>query len=56
MRQLRTCYLTLMYKEKRVCKFFVVPRSGSALLGMPDTEILAVLTKLRNNRQAVDIR
>ena len=34
-----------MYKEKqKICKFFVVPVSGPALLGMPDVDNWGVLT------------
>ena len=43
-RQLGTCYLTLMHKEKqKVCKAFIVPGSGMALLGMLNVETLGVL-------------
>ena len=39
------CYLTLKHKEKqKVCRFFVVPQNSPALLDMPDTETLGVLT------------
>ena len=44
-RQIRTCYLTLIHKKKQmVCKVFVVPESGPALLSIPDKETLGVLT------------
>ena len=43
-RQLGTCYLTLMHKEKENdCKFFIVQDSSLAVLGMPDIDNLDVL-------------
>ena len=39
------CYLTITHKEKqKVCKFFIVPRGGRAMLGMSNIETLGVLT------------
>ena len=44
-RHIGTCYLTLMHQEKqKVCRFFVVPGSSAALLGMLDIETLGMLT------------
>ena len=44
-RQLGTCYLTLMHKDKqKVCKFLVVQERYPALLSIPDVETLGVLT------------
>ena len=39
--QLGTCVVIINYKDnKKKCEFFVVPRNGQALLGMPDTVAL----------------
>ena len=42
--QLGTCMVTINFKdiEKR-CVFFVVPRNGQVLLGMPDTGALTII-------------
>ena len=29
--------------NKEKCRFFVVPRNGQALLGMPDTDVLNII-------------
>ena len=36
--------MTTRYKDKhKVCRFFVVPRGGPVLMGMPDVEMLDFL-------------
>ena len=43
--QSATCGVTIYQKNKeKFCRFFMVSRNGQALLGMPDTETLEVLT------------
>ena len=32
----------------KVCSFFIVPRNGQALLGMPDIKTLGILTSNNN--------
>ena len=42
--QLGTCTLIIYYKDnKKKCEFFVVPRNGQELLGMPDTATLNII-------------
>ena len=42
--QLGTCVVIINYKDnKNKCEFFVVPRNGQALLGMPDTATLNII-------------
>ena len=42
--QLSVCTVKLRHKDKVVrCKFFVLPRDGPVLLGMPDKELLGIL-------------
>ena len=44
MMQLGTCVVTIDYKDnKKKCEFFVVPRNGQVLLGMPDTAGLNII-------------
>ena len=38
------CTVIINYKDnKKKCEFFVVPRNGQALLGMPDTAALSII-------------
>ena len=42
--QLGTCKVMIKHKNNRKkCQFFVVPGSGQALLGMPDTDALQII-------------
>ena len=42
--QLETCAVIIGYKDnKKKCDFFVVPRNGQVLLGMPDTAALKII-------------
>ena len=42
--QLGTCIVTINFKDiKKRCMFFVVPRNGQMLLGMPDTAALQII-------------
>ena len=42
--QLGTCLVELGHKNNmRKCRFFVVPRNGQAMLGMPDIDTLNIL-------------
>ena len=42
--QLGMCIVIITYKNnKKKCEFFVVPRNGQALLGMPDTAALNII-------------
>ena len=42
--QLGTCMVFIDYKDnKKKCEFFVVPRNGQVLLGMPDTVALKII-------------
>ena len=44
MAQLGTCAVIINYKDnKKKCEFFVVPRNGQVLLGMPDTASLNII-------------
>ena len=42
--QLGTCAVIINYKDnKKKCEFFVVPKNGQMLLGMPDTAALNII-------------
>ena len=42
--QLGSCIVEIEYKNnKKKCRFFVVPRNGQALLGMPDWDVLNII-------------
>ena len=41
--QLGVCSVMIRHKNK-LCSFFVVPGGGLSLLGMPDIEILGILS------------
>ena len=42
--QLGTCRVEVDHKNnKEKCRFFAVPGSGQALLGMPDTDVLNII-------------
>ena len=39
------CRVKIEHNDKhKICNFFVVPGNGQALLGMPDIELLNILT------------
>ena len=39
------CKLKLIHNERqKICKFFVVPDSGTAVLGMPDIDKLGIIS------------
>ena len=43
--QLGTCAVIIDYKDNtKKCEFFVVPRNGQLLLGMPDTVALKIIS------------
>ena len=42
---LGTCTVKIEHKNKnKMCKFFVVPGNGQALLGMPDIDVLNIIS------------
>ena len=42
--QLGMCMVIIDHKDnKKKCEFFVVPRNGQVLLGMPDTTALKII-------------
>ena len=42
--QLGVCVVIIYYRNNRKkCEFFVVPRNGQALLGLPDTAALNII-------------
>ena len=41
--QLRMRTITVEHNNEKICRFFVVPRNGQALLGMPDTDALNII-------------
>ena len=52
--QLGTCMVIIYYKDKKKkCEFFVVPRNGQVLLGMPDTAALNVSNLNIDSTEAV---
>ena len=52
--QLGTCTVTINFKNiKKRCGFFVVPRNGQALLGMPYTAVLKIININIDSIQAV---
>ena len=52
--QLGTCMVTIDFKDnKKRCEFFVVPRNGQALLGMPDTAALQIINLNIDSIQAM---
>ena len=52
--QLGTCAVTINFKNiKKRCVFFVVPRNGQALLGMPNTAALKIININIESIQAV---
>ena len=47
--------VTINFKDnKKGCKFFVVPRNGQALLGMPDTAALKIININIDSMQATE--
>ena len=49
--QCSVCGVTIRDKNKlRLCRFFVVPGDGAALLVMPDTKMLGILNEILHNR------
>ena len=52
--QLGSCAVTINFKDnKKRCVFFVVPRNGHVLLGMPDTTALKIININVDSIQAV---
>ena len=52
--QLGMCTVHIKFKNvKKRCIFFVVPRNGQALLGMPDMAALNIINLNINSIQAV---
>ena len=53
--QLSTCAVTINFKDnKKRCEFFVVLRNGQALLGMPNTATLKIITINIDSIKAVE--
>ena len=53
--QLGTCVVTINFKNiKKKCVFFVVPRNGQALLGLPDTAALEIININIDSIQAAE--
>ena len=47
--QLGTCMVIINYQDnKKKCEFFLVPRDGQVLLGMPDTTALNIINVRKN--------